>query len=434
MKNTLAAVLLVAATSPLSPVTARAGLGLGNGHAAPPPPPPPAAGPASSATSDVIDGQLRVGAGGVFSPEPVHNLLPSGVNPTLGVAPVTPGFVPGALCPPQSLLDQVPTGVVRGDSAPGNVTYTEYPTLHDGETGHPYATWPNGQGEFSEALGTGGAPPGPYQAVTTAGVWASDGVAVTVWVTHRGSLDAQGNCQGLAVASYDLPYDVGPLPPPAPPATVLTRPPFNPGQLATRLKQSWTIGAVATAPGPDAGNAAYVRAPTCAWISGSTVPATGATFHAYTQTTVPSPRDRGAVLLTLNYTVQVTPETLSWDFGDGDRGGSAHEVGRGSDPGSNDPHFNYTSYSWDPGGCSVYHLYGTAAAGPTRTISATQGFLVTVSVTWSDGTTTHGPQPVPCDPRSGVPGQPCEVTVGPGDGWSSPGHRVTEVAGVPYSH
>ncbi|GAC1344154.1 MAG: hypothetical protein NVSMB29_17560 [Candidatus Dormibacteria bacterium] len=387
------------------------------------------------ASSEVIDGQLHVGGGGVFSPEPVHNLLPSGDNPPPVATLHGPTFTPGDRCPPAGEIARLPGQMVHVENLPSGEIYTEYPTLHDGETAHPFATWPNGQGgDFSVPLGTGGTPPGHFQAVTTAGVWASDSVAVDVYVTRMGSFDAQGLCQGMVLSSPDGPYDVGPLPPPVPPAAVLATPPFNPQQLAANLKRSWAIGGMATAPGAAAGNTAYVRAPTCAWITGSTVPETGATFHAYTQATVPSPRDRGNVVLTLNYLVQVTPGSPTWDFGDGDHRGAAHETGRGNDPGSNDPHFNYSTYSWDPGGCSVYHLYAATFGQPGHTITATQHLMVRVSVSWSDGTTTHGPQPVACDPASPLPGSPCDVAIGPADGWSSPGHRVVEVEGVPYTH
>jgi len=416
---------------PASPAEALGGFGNNTGAA---PPPPPPSGPASTASADVIDGQLRAGAGGVFSPEPVHNLLPSGANPPSVVTFHGAAFTPGDSCPPIGQLARLPGQIAHVENLPSRVIYTEYPTLHDGETTHPYATWPNAQGgDYSTPLGAGGTPPGHYQAVTTAGVWASDSVAVDVYVTRLGTLDAQGTCQGLALASPDGPYDVGPLPPPAPPARVLASPPFSPAQLAASLKRSWTIGGIATAPGGGAGNRAHVRAPTCAWITGSSVPETGVTFHAYTQTVVPSPRDRGDVVLTLNYAVQVTPETPIWDFGDADSSGAAHEVGRGSDPGLNDPHFNYTTYTWDAGGCSVYHLYTAPYGPPGRTITATQHYRISVTVTWSDGTTTHGPQPVACDPASPLPDSPCDVSVGPADGWSSPGHPVSEVEGVPYT-
>ncbi|MGI8493639.1 MAG: hypothetical protein ACR2NJ_12985, partial [Acidimicrobiales bacterium] len=244
--------------------------------------------------------------------------------------------------------------------------------------------------------------------------------ALTVPVTPGAY--AGGKCVG-ATYGTPLPPTVTPYTPTSPcPGNVCPPPPGGVANLFANLKQQWKIGGISTLPGPNDGGVVYVTAPTCAWLSGSTVPQTGSTAHAYTRTPVAD--DRGQYDYTLRYTATVIPRGVDWDFGDGDHSGAVHERGAGSDPGNALPQFDQGSYTWTPGGCTVWHRY--TARAPGVTITASEHFAVSITVSWSDGLSDHT-LPVPCA------GQPaCDVAIGPADGWSSGPHQVDDVRGVPF--
>jgi hypothetical protein len=73
----------------------------------------------------------------------------------------------------------------------------------------------------------------------------------------------------------------------------------------------------------------------------------------------------------------------------------------------------------------VSHAYAQVAKGAT--ITATETFTLTITVSWSDGVAVHT-MPVACDPGGGA----CHLTLGPGDGWQSGPHPVDQIEPVPY--
>jgi hypothetical protein len=73
----------------------------------------------------------------------------------------------------------------------------------------------------------------------------------------------------------------------------------------------------------------------------------------------------------------------------------------------------------------VSHDY--ADVSPGATITATETFTVTITVSWSDGVAIHT-EAVACDSGGGA----CRLTLGPGDGWQSGPHPIDQIEPVPY--
>jgi len=126
--------------------------------------------------------------------------------------------------------------------------------------------------------------------------------------------------------------------------------------------------------------------------------------------------------LFLVYILTVTPGTVTWAWGDGT---SSTTLGATQSPPSL-PAYDPTSQTWtDP--CNVSHRYTTVSSG--RTITATQTFTVSITVTWSDGVSVLS-QPVPCNASTGGP---CALAIGRAQGWTSGPHPVEQIEPVPYA-
>jgi hypothetical protein len=248
-------------------------------------------------------------------------------------------------------------------------------------------------------------------------------ITVTALLRNRGTWqDAQpvapfgGSCVG-ATFSFSAPYLAGDLVPPTPPGSVLSTPPFPTGtNLVAALTGAWTIGGVDTLPGPGPTARTFVHIPTCAWTQ-SDVPTVAAPFHALTATRV-----AGYTFFFL-YEVTVTPGPVMWRWGDGTSTTVAGPVEQGP---ASLPVYKPSTQQWtDP--CQVSHAYATVSAG--NTVTATETFTISISVSWSDGVAVHT-QPVTCDPATGGA---CRLTLGPGDGWQSWPHPVDQIEPVPFA-
>jgi hypothetical protein len=248
-------------------------------------------------------------------------------------------------------------------------------------------------------------------------------IAVTALLRSRGTWqDAQpvapfgGSCVG-ATFSFSTPYLAGDLVPPTPPGSVLSTPPFPTGtNLVAALTGAWTIGSVDTLPGPGPTARTFVHIPTCAWTQ-SDVPTVAAPFHALTATRV------GGYTFFLLYEVTVTPGPVMWRWGDGTSTSFVGPVEHGP---ASLPVYEPSTQRWtDP--CQVSHAYATVSAG--NTVTATETFTISISVSWSDGVAVHT-QPVTCDPATGGA---CRLTLGPGDGWQSGPHPVDQIEPVPFA-
>jgi hypothetical protein len=248
-------------------------------------------------------------------------------------------------------------------------------------------------------------------------------VAVTAFLRTRGSWeDAQpvapfgGSCVGASF-TFSAPYLAGDAPPPTPPPGMLTTPPFPTGApLAAALTAAWTIGSVATLPGPAPTARTFVHIPTCAWMQ-SDVPAQPAALHALSAAVV------GGYTLFLLYDVVVTPGAVTWRWGDGTSSTAAGPVEHAP---TSLPRYDPSTQMWTAP-CAVSHAYDAVSGGVT--ITASETFRIAITVSWSDGLSVHT-QPVACD---AVTGGACSIALGPANGWSSGPHAVDQIEPVPFA-
>ena len=401
------ALAVVVALMPAAVVIA-AGGGGGSGSGSEP-------GPASQGSGAVTHGRLVAGAGGTYLPIIPADIVPLG--PELRNPLETPpaGANPqGMTCPASRRFHTGPGGVV--------LVITIQPTFTRNATGG----YDGADARFGYAIANAIPPGGDPTAVTpgspaTAANVAGHVIAVTAFVLKRGTWqDAQpvapygGSCQGT-MFSFSTPYLAGNAPSPVPPASVLRTPPFPTGaDLVTGLTKSWRVGAVETLPGASPTSRTFVHIPTCAWTD-SSVPVAPDPFHALTTTVV------GGYTLFLLYEVTVIPGTVAWSWGDGTSTIAPGPVERGP---AQLPSYDPGTQRWsDP--CGVSHEYAGISAGAT--ITATESFTVTITVSWSDGVAVHT-LPVACDAASGGA---CSLTLGPADGWQSGPHPVDQIEPVP---
>ena len=198
---------------------------------------------------------------------------------------------------------------------------------------------------------------------------------------------------------------------------MLATPPFPAGAaLAAALTAAWTIGTVATLPGPAPTARTFVHIPTCAWTR-SDVPAQPTAMHALSAALV------DGYTLFLLYDVVVTPGPVTWSWGDGTRSTAAGPVEHGP---SSLPSYDPSTQTWTKP-CVVSHAYATVAGGVT--ITATETFRIAITVSWSDGLSVHS-QPVACDAATGGT---CSLALGPADGWLSGPHAVDQIEPVPFA-
>lgn len=373
-------------------------------------------GPSSQGTGALTHGRLVAGAGGTYLPIIPAGITPGGSDPRNPLQIPPPGVNPqGMTCP-----------VVRRVHGPGGgivLVLSILPTFTKNAAGGYDGADPR----FAYAV-PGAIPPGGNPADTAIGSPATAAnvsghlVAVTAFLRSRGTwADAQpvapygGSCQG-ATFDFSPPYLAGDVPAPEPPVSVLSTPPFPVGaDLATALTRDWTVGTVDMIPGSSTTSRTWVHVPTCAWMA-STVPTAPEPSHALASTVV------SGYTLFLLYDVTVTPGAVAWSWGDGTTSVAPGPVEHGP---ARLPAYDPSTQQWtDP--CAVSHDYTAVSTGAT--ISATETFTVTITVSWSDGVAVHT-EPVACDAATGGA---CSLTIGPGDGWQSGPHPVDQIEPVPF--
>lgn len=408
-----AATLLVIISAIATP--SRAAFGSTSGGQSNPVPPPA---PASTGLSELNNGQLQAGAGGqLIEPIPPPTIAPSRPDPGPATTvtsnappPVPPGCPSGfAYIPPSGNLTIYPTFTRNASGGYDG---------HDADYGYDVANAiPPGGDPGQNATGA------PATANNIAGhVIAVDlSVVGPTWLTPGSgrvpAVPLSGTCDNDTVSyGFSAPFLDGDQPPPSPPANVLDAPPFGLGaDLAAHVMGHWRVGTVGTLPGPDPNTRTFVHIPTCAWLD-SGVPSSPTQLHA-----VKTAINQGYTFF-LIYTVDITPGTVTWDWGDGAQTTSAETPTTAP---STIPVYDPTAQSWsDP--CTVSHRYSTVSEG--RTITAQQSFTTTISVAWSDGVSAHT-RPVSCDAAN--PG-PCTATIGPAQGWQSGPHPVDQIEPVPF--
>jgi hypothetical protein len=387
--------------------------------------PPPA--PSSQGQAAVTHGQLVAGASGVYQPIPPSLIAPTSTdrrNP-FSIAPV--GENPqGISCPDPSTLTKRQGGFYEQDPIGGGTHYliTIYPTfIRNAQGGYdgidpgfgysaPSVVPPGGDASLST----------PGEHVTAANIGAHI-IAVEAFIEDWGIWqDAQptppygGHCAGASYI-FSAPFIAGNAAPPSPPRAALERPPFPVGPaLIAAISREWTIGTLETLPGPSSTARTFVHIPTCAWLN-STVPTNPVPFHAVTAVTA------GGYTYFLVYNVVVTPGLVTWDWDDGTLSTSASVPEHGP---ATLPSYDPTAQKWtDP--CEVSHAYANVDDG--RTITATEAFSVSITVSWNDGVSTHAAA-VPCDTTSRGA---CAVSIGPAQGWASGPHPVDQIEPVPFS-
>ena len=405
---------VLAALIPAAAVSAAGGGGGGGGGAQP--------GPSSQGTGAVTHGKLVAGAGGTYLPIIPAGIVPTGTDPRNPLQIPPPGSNPqGMTCPESHLFHVGP-----GSPSPGGGIVAAI-AIHPAFTRNAAGGYDGTDPAFAYAV-PGAIPPGGNAADTapgspaTAANVAGHVIAVTAFLRTRGTWqDAQavapfgGSCQG-ATFLFSAPYLAGDARPPVPPISVLRTPPFPTGaNLVAALRKSWTVGGIETLPGGSATSRTFVHIPTCAWTD-STVPTAPDPYHALTTTVV------DGYTFFLLYDVTVTPGTVAWSWGDGT---STIAPGPVEQRPSSLPSYDPSTQRWtDP--CAVSHNY--ADVSPGATITATETFTVTITVSWSDGVAIHT-EPVACDAATGGA---CRLTLGPRDGWQSGPHPVDQIEPVPY--
>ena len=391
-----------------------AGGGGGSGGRAP--------GPSSEGSGAVTHGKLVAGAGGTYLPIAPSDITPGAADPRnpLEIPPRGPN-PQGMTCPDVTLFHLGP-----GSPSPGG-SIVALITIHPAFRKNAAGGYDGFEPRYAYAV-AGAIPPGGDAADTAPGSLATAAnagghvIAVTAFLRTRGVWqDTQpvapfgGTCRGATFA-FGAPYLAGDAAPPVPPISVLNNPPFPVGtSLVAELTKAWTVGEIDTLPGGTPTSRTFVHIPTCAWTD-STVPVVPEPYHALTTTVV------GGYTLFLLYDVTVVPGSVAWSWGDGSTttapGPIEHEP-------AVLPAYDASTQRWtDP--CAVSHDYADVSTGAT--ITATETFTVTITVSWSDGVAIHT-EPVGCDARTGGA---CHVTIGPGDGWQSGPHHVDQIEPVPY--
>ena len=408
--------LAVAFTSLLPLATATAAGGGGGSNT-------PGPGPSGAGSAALTHGKLVAGAGGTYLPITPTGIVPGGSDPRnpLEVPPRGPN-PQGMSCPATSLFHVGP-----GSPAPGGGVVAVI-AIHPAFTRNSGGGYDGLDARFAYALQKA-IPAGGDPTATSPGSIATEAnvtghvIAVTAFLHTRGTWeDAQpvapygGSCIGATFA-FSAPYLAGDAPPPVPPPGMLATPPFPTGAaLTAALRAAWTIGSVATLPGPAMTARTFVHIPTCAWMQ-SDVPAQPTAMHALSAALV------DGYTLFLLYDVVVTPGPVTWNWGDGTSSAAAGPVEHGP---SSLPTYDPSTQTWTTP-CAVSHAYATVAGAVT--ITATETFQITITVSWSDGLSVHS-QPVACDAATGGM---CRLAVGPADGWLSGPHAVDQIEPVPFA-
>ena len=385
------------------------------------------AGLASQGSASIDNHAMQTGLGGAFTPILPTTIPPTGNDPGAGTAAAPPYPEPG--CPGGFSYLPPPT-------AAKPVFFSSiYPSFTQNATGgydgvdawfgynvHNAVVpggdaWRTDQGYPATQANIAGRIIGVPIEIGLTSEWATHAINWALQPMQWDPEGSPGTCNnGTITYGFGQAQIYGPDPPPAPPTTVLNRPPFGLGPtLLANVTGTWRTGTVSTLPGPAGTTRTYVHIPTCAWLD-SGVPTAVTYLHAVT--TAPS---RGYTLF-LVYNITVTPSAVTWDWGDGAQTTSlsAPEAGPGTLP-AYDPAQVWTNP------CSVSHDYATVDTG--RTISATESFNVHLTVSWNDGVETST-DTVPCDAATGGD---CNITIGPGQGWLSGPHPVDQIEPIPFS-
>ncbi|MGH7686883.1 MAG: hypothetical protein ACREN2_08720 [Candidatus Dormibacteria bacterium] len=346
-----------------------------------------------------------------------------------------PGSTPSGNGPPYP-APGCPPGFGYLKPSPNRMFYTIYPTFtrnasggydgHDAWFGYdvPNAVSPGGDatrtdiGAPATAANIAGHTISVALEIAPASAWSSQALE---WSKQQFGLvgpNAPGSCEnGALLYGFGQAVIEGDAPAPPPSAGVLNDPAFGFGAtLLANVMGRWRIGTIGTLPGPSSSTRTFVHIPTCAWLD-SGVPTAQTALHSVTTTIA------GGYTLFLVYTVTVTPQTVTWDWGDGAQSPS---VDAPESPPPVSPSYDASTQTWS-NPCSVSHAYSTVSAG--RTISAQQPFTVDIAVSWNDGVTTHT-QPVACDRATN---RACALTVGPAQGWVSGPHPVDQIEPVPFT-
>jgi len=370
--------------------------------------------PQSSAGANIQLNTLEAGAGGTYTPTTGNQV------PSLHTDPRNPASVPpppdpeGKVCPNTITLH------------PGGRTIVSVATFYPSFTRNAQGGYDGYDAAFGynqpNAIPANGDP--SQQAIGDNATAANIGghiIGVGAFLDQRGTWhDATpgippygGSCQGFAF-TYSTPYVAGDAAPPIPPPQVLDQPPFASGAaLMAQLTGQWRIGTIDTLPGPQPNITTYVHIPTCAWLN-SGVPTAPVPLHAIKTTT------ENGVTLYLVYNLTVSPGPITWDWGDG----SSSQSGPVETAPASMPQYDPSAQTWtDP--CDVSHHYPTVSAGVT--ITATQTFFISITVSWFDGVAVHT-APVACDAANEGP---CQLTIGAANGWASGPHPVSQIEPVP---
>lgn len=417
MSRNLRWLCLAFALTSVLPLAAASAAGGGGGSNAPGP------APSGEGTAALTHGKLVAGAGGTYLPITPTDIAPGGSDPRnpLGIAPQGPN-PQGMSCPTTSLFHVGP-----GSPAPGGGVVAVI-AIHPGFTRNSGGGYDGYDEHFAyaqqNAIPAAGDPTAtaPGSLATAANVTGHI-VAVTAFLRTRGTWeDAQpvapygGSCVGASFV-FSPPYLAGDAPPPTPPPGMLDTPPFPTGAaLTASLTRTWTIGSVATLPGPALTARTYVHIPTCVWTE-SDVPTQPTALHALSAARV------DGYTLFLLYDVTVTPGSVTWSWGDGTSSIAAGPIEHGP---MSLPRYDPSTQTWTQP-CAVSHAYATVAGGVT--ITATETFAIAITVSWSDGVSVHT-QPVACDAATGGA---CRLGLGPADGWGSGPHPVDQIEPVPFA-
>lgn len=414
----LSGVLAVVALALIDAAPAAAAGG-DNGESAPTPP------PTSTGSASVVLNTLEAGAGGTYTPLPSSNVPPGRTDQRNPLDVPPPPDPEGKSCPTTTTFHLLPG--IMGPGAPSGIVAVLpiYPAFTRNSSGGYDGRDTNYGYNVANAIPPGGDPSqATLGSLATASTMGGHVIAVDAWLQQRGTWqDATpgvppygGSCQGASF-TFGRPFLAGNAPPPTPPLNVLSTPPFALGPaLMAEVTGKWRIGRLVTLPGPSPTAPTYVHIPTCAWLD-SGVPSQTIGMHAV-KTTV-----ENGVTLFLVYNLIIRPGAVTWTWGDG---ASSQTAGIVDSAPSSLPTYDPTTQTWtDP--CTVSHAYATVA--DARTITASQTFSVSITVSWDDGVANHT-APVRCDPLTGGA---CQLTVGAGNGWTSGPHPVEQIESVPYT-
>lgn len=185
-------------------------------------------------------------------------------------------------------------------------------------------------------------------------------------------------CDGFDMAWDGVPPSLADSSPAVPADLRITGRPL---QVADSIWKHWRAGQIATLPSKDA--TTYVGIPTCAWIDDSGRPTQAVNLPSKSEVT--GHALRGPVTITEYINVNVTPETMEWQFNEPSGHDSGFETGRGARPASI-PRYDPNSQTWPSpqSSCPVFHQYSTVR--DQVTITATQWYDFTITGYFNNGT------------------------------------------------